>query len=104
MLLLTKLVRTLTRPSSQVVATVRSLAKFPRALRDVGAQPLVLDLEASDEEIREVAQDALQIYGHVDVLVNNAGTNAFGYGPVEEIRYALPPGYNVATLRQLSPA
>jgi NAD(P)-dependent dehydrogenase (short-subunit alcohol dehydrogenase family) len=70
----------------KVIATVRSLAKFPTVLEEAGAQPLVLDLDTSDELVQQAAEEALRIYGHVDVLVNNAGSNYFGYGPVEEVR------------------
>ena len=43
-------------------------------LREAGAKPLVLDLDSPDDVVRQAAQDAIQVYGHVDVLVNNAGT------------------------------
>ena len=56
----------------QVIATVRSLTKFPQHLREQGARPLVLDLSDPDKEIKRAAEDALQVYGRVDVLVNNA--------------------------------
>ena len=68
----------------EVVATVRDLGKFPAMLKEAGARPLVLDFFASDAQIRQAAMDAIEIFGRVDVLVNNAGTNS-GVGPVEEI-------------------
>ena len=68
-----------------MIATVRSLEKFPTSLRDGGARPLILDLNASDESLKQAAENAIQIYGRVDVLVNNAGTSS-AMGPVEEIR------------------
>ncbi|GBE84245.1 Uncharacterized oxidoreductase [Sparassis crispa] len=65
----------------KVIATVRSMAKFTDSLK--GAEPLILDLNAPDAEIRQAGEAALKVYGHVDVLVNNA---AFGVvGPVEEL-------------------
>ena len=63
---------------------MRSLNKLPTTLRDAGAEPLILDLTDSDEVIKQAAIHAIQIYGRVDVLVNNAGTSN-GLGPVEEI-------------------
>ncbi|KAI0687096.1 NAD-P-binding protein [Cytidiella melzeri] len=69
----------------KVIATVRSLPKFPVSLRDGGAQPLILDLNDSDEGIKAAAIRAIQIYGRVDVLINNAGTNS-AVGPVEEVQ------------------
>ena len=41
----------------------------------------------SDEIVQKAAADALTTYGHVDVLVNNAGNTLAGYGPIEEVRW-----------------
>ncbi|PCH43289.1 NAD(P)-binding protein [Wolfiporia cocos MD-104 SS10] len=66
-----------------VIATGRSLAKFPSTLKDAGAKLLVLDLSSTDAEIRRAGEEALKIYGHIDILFNNAG---FGLVvPVEEL-------------------
>lgn len=73
---------------NKVIATVRSAKKFPDQLKEAGAYMLVLDLYDSDDKLRKAAEAALQVYGHVDVLVNNAGTNYVGYGPVEETSLA----------------
>jgi NAD(P)-dependent dehydrogenase (short-subunit alcohol dehydrogenase family) len=77
----------------KVIATVRSLARFPAALNEAGARALELDLDASDEVVQQAAENAIRIYDHVDVLVNNAGSNLFGYGPVEEVRSVYSAGY-----------
>lgn len=70
---------------SQVIATVRSLDKFPAALKEAGAHPLVLDLNDTDANIRAAAETAIKVHGRVDVLVNNAGsTNAVA--PLEELK------------------
>lgn len=69
---------------------MRSLAKFPQELKEAGATPLVLDLDAPDEELQRAAEEALGVYGYVDVLVNNAGSNTTGVGPVEEISCVFP--------------
>lgn len=39
---------------------------------------------SSDEEIWQAAREVLQVHGHVDVLVNNAGTGTFE--SVEELK------------------
>ncbi|KAJ7646745.1 NAD-P-binding protein [Roridomyces roridus] len=61
----------------QVIAAVRKVSSIPESIKD--AKPLVLDLNASDSEIKQAGAEALKIYGRVDVLVNNAGYCLTGY-------------------------
>ena len=63
---------------------MRSLQKFPQELQEAGAKPLIVDFTSSDTDITQAATSAIEIYGHVEVLVNNAGSGS-GVGPVEEI-------------------
>ncbi|KAI5897171.1 NAD(P)-binding protein [Schizophyllum commune H4-8] len=60
----------------RVIATARDLKKIPASIS--AAKPIRLDLNASDEEIRQVAADALKIYGRIDILINNAGVGLPG--------------------------
>ncbi|KAJ5107003.1 hypothetical protein N7456_003678 [Penicillium angulare] len=53
------------------------------ALEESGAAVLELDITASQEELNEKAKEAWDIYGRIDVLVNNAGSVKGGL--VEEI-------------------
>ena len=91
----------------KVVATARNAAKLSK-LKDSGALTLSLDITASDDVIQKVAKEAIDTYGKIDYLINNAGyileaaveeasdaeiraqfnTNVFGYSAV--IRAVLP--------------
>jgi NAD(P)-dependent dehydrogenase (short-subunit alcohol dehydrogenase family) len=67
-----------------VVATARSLSKFPKSLRDTPKADLVeIQVTAPASEIAAAVDAAAAKHGRVDVLVNNAG---FGHmGAVEEV-------------------
>ncbi len=62
------------RRGDKVIATARarSIGKL-QVLKDQGAEVLELDVTAPLESLKEVAKRANDIYGHIDVLVNNAG-------------------------------
>ncbi|KAJ7211742.1 hypothetical protein GGX14DRAFT_449061 [Mycena pura] len=55
-----------------VIATARSLDKIAD-LKDREAAALQLDVTASLEEVHAIAKAAAEIYGRIDVVVNNAG-------------------------------
>lgn len=58
----------------KVIATARgrSISKLDD-LKAQGADTLQLDVNASLQDIQEVAKQAVAIHGRVDVVVNNAG-------------------------------
>ena len=58
----------------KVISTsrARSLPKLAE-LKEKGAAILELDVTAPLNELHEVAAKAVAIYGHIDVVVNNAG-------------------------------
>ncbi|KAA1470145.1 NAD-P-binding protein [Dentipellis sp. KUC8613] len=65
-----------------VIATARNVSKLPTSVK--AADPLQLDMDWSQDEIKAAGLKALAIHGHIDILVNMAG-----YGlesPVEEMR------------------
>ncbi|KAJ4357418.1 uncharacterized protein N0V89_001993 [Didymosphaeria variabile] len=56
----------------KVIATSRNANKLTE-LKNLGAHPISLDINASDAEIQRVVKEAAAVYGTIDVLINNAG-------------------------------
>ncbi|KIJ46390.1 hypothetical protein M422DRAFT_46143 [Sphaerobolus stellatus SS14] len=93
-----------------VVGTVRSVDKAPEELKKLDSSRFhLLPLDVSKlETIPTIIQSAIEIFGKIDVLYNNAGYSTFGiletvpleqlqeimtvnfYAPVEAIRAILP--------------
>ena len=76
-------VHSLLARGDKVIATGRNAAKKLAHLKDTGAAILDLDVTSPQIEIDEIVKKAIEIYGGVDVLVNNAGYNDIG--TVEEL-------------------
>ncbi|KAK4553749.1 hypothetical protein LTR86_009247 [Recurvomyces mirabilis] len=70
----------------RAIATARNIDSL-KPLIEAGAASLQLDVSASATEIRGKIDEAVAIYGRIDVLVENAGYAQ--YGPVEEVPEAL---------------
>jgi NAD(P)-dependent dehydrogenase (short-subunit alcohol dehydrogenase family) len=68
----------------KVIATARNASARLGHLKDSGAAILDLDVTASESELSAKVAEAIQIYGNIDVLVNNAGI--FEWGLIEETR------------------
>lgn len=62
----------------KVIATGRKLEKL-KHLEQAGAAILQLDITDSQQSIRDTIAKAIDIYGRVDVLVNNASYVAIGF-------------------------
>ncbi|KAI0180362.1 NAD(P)-binding protein [Hypoxylon sp. FL1284] len=76
-------VRQLTVQGDQVVATGRNAETRLAHLKDTGAAILDLDVTLPQAEIEKKFKEAWDIYGTIDVLVNNAGY--IQCGAMEEI-------------------
>ena len=61
----------------KVIATARKLASIEH-LKDLGAAILQLDVTENEPNIRDTVTKAIEIYGRIDVLVNNAAYIATG--------------------------
>ncbi|KAI1143814.1 hypothetical protein F5Y05DRAFT_7098 [Hypoxylon sp. FL0543] len=67
----------------RVVATARGVPSRLKHLNDIGAHTMDLDVTATQEELNGKVEEAVQIFGRIDVLVNSAGY--FEAGVVEEV-------------------
>lgn len=62
----------LLKRGEKVIATGRNLAALD-SLKSGGAHTLQLDVSAPLESLQATAQNAFDVYGRIDVVVNNAG-------------------------------
>lgn len=68
----------------KVIATARDPAKIAD-LKALGAATLALDVTDTEENVNKTIAAAVEIYGHIDILVNNAAYIL--EGAIEECRY-----------------
>jgi len=72
------------RRGDNVIATARKGVERLQGLKQVGAATLDLDVQAPQAELDSTVEEALKIYGGIDVLVNNAAYVEVGV--LEELR------------------
>ena len=78
------LVHAIIARGDRVIATGRNAAERLSHLKNTSAAILDLDVTASEAEIDSTIQDAIAIYGGIDVVVHNAGYGEIGFA--EELR------------------
>lgn len=83
-----ELVKAVLNRGDKVIATARNADQIS-SLKELGAATLQLDVTATQEQLNLKAEEAVAIYGRIDVLVNNAGYVQFG--TIEETRYEENP-------------
>jgi NAD(P)-dependent dehydrogenase (short-subunit alcohol dehydrogenase family) len=80
--------RSLIDAGAQVLLTARKQQSVDEALAQLGEGAYGFAAHAADEQAAEACmQHALERFGRIDVLVNNAGTNA-AFGPITELSHA----------------
>lgn len=77
-------VRQILSRGDKIIATARNSARI-EPLASQGAAVLELDVTDSQDNIDQTIAEAIAIYGHIDVLINNAGFVAAGSW--EDLRY-----------------
>ena len=65
-------VQQITARGDKVIATGRSASKLSH-LKFTGAALLELDVTWSEKKLQETMDEAIKIFGHIDILINNAG-------------------------------
>jgi NAD(P)-dependent dehydrogenase (short-subunit alcohol dehydrogenase family) len=71
------------RHKHTVIGTVRPSAKVPKELEDAGVHLVKTEINAPATEISTTIENLLHDFGHIDVLVNNAGFAQLGH--LEEV-------------------
>ncbi|HEY5333860.1 MAG TPA: SDR family oxidoreductase [Solirubrobacterales bacterium] len=79
--------RSLVECGAQVVVTSRHLEAAESSAAEIGAGAVGFEANSVDEEAAQACVDfALERFGRLDILINNAGTNA-AFGPLVEVEH-----------------
>ena len=103
------LTRSILARGDYVIASSRTLKSFDELREDPNIDKtrlrfLTLDVTSPFGEIKKCIDEALAIWGRIDVLVNNAGTVTFGVG--EElgcVSFKVTLSHRALTMRLLAP-
>ena len=79
-----QLIQTILQRGDKAIATARKPETL-QDLADAGAATLQLDVTVSQQVLNEKAKEAVKAFGHVDVVVHNAGF--FQMGAWEDLTY-----------------
>jgi NAD(P)-dependent dehydrogenase (short-subunit alcohol dehydrogenase family) len=82
------LVKSVLARGDRVIATARTLAKIQHLSQSENIRVLELDIISGEAAIKSIIAKAVEFWGRIDVLVNNAGHGAKGI--VEETGYFYP--------------
>ncbi|KAG2382842.1 hypothetical protein C9374_004809 [Naegleria lovaniensis] len=58
-------------PEEKVIATARNIQKI-EDLKQLGAHTLQLDVNSDEKTLKSVMEQAIGVYGRIDILINNA--------------------------------
>ncbi|KAJ6598424.1 hypothetical protein DFH09DRAFT_1131739 [Mycena vulgaris] len=72
------LVNSVLARGDRVIATARSLSKIQHLAKSDNVRLLELDIVSGEETIKAIIAKAVEFWGRIDVLVNNAGYGARG--------------------------
>lgn len=81
-------VKTILQRGDKAIATARKIDSIQH-LADLGASTLQLDVTASQAELDEKIKQAIPFYGHINVVVHNAGYGELG--ALEDLTYLRNP-------------
>lgn len=90
-----QLVHSAVARGDKVIATGRNAATKLKHLEGTGAAIVDLDVSLPEADVKKIVDEAVKIYGKIDVLINNAGYGMFAV--IEETRYLQLRGRKVQT-------
>jgi NAD(P)-dependent dehydrogenase (short-subunit alcohol dehydrogenase family) len=79
-----ELIQRIIQRGDKAIATARNLSTL-KSLQHHGAFTVQLDITASEDTLKQKGAEAINAYGHIDVVVHNAGV--FQMGAYEDLTY-----------------